>query len=218
MARSTPVPPPTLVLFVRHGQTPTTGKVLPGRAPGLHLAEQGQQQAEAVAERIAALSSVPRRITAVYASPLERTRETAAPIARALGLRVRRHAGLLEADFGDWTGAELKALYKLPEWRTVQRHPSGFRFPGGESFPEMQVRICGAVDKIRTAHPGETVVAVSHADPIKAAVAHAMGTHLDLFQRIVVSPCSVSAVLYSVDGPVVLAVNSTGDLASLVPS
>ena len=218
MARSTPGPTPTLVHFVRHGQTPTTGKILPGRAPGLHLAEQGQQQAERVAERIAVLRSVPRRITAVYASPLERTRETAAPIARTLGLRVRRHAGLLEADFGDWTGAELKALYKLPEWRTVQRNPSGFRFPGGESFTEMQARICGAVDKIRAAHPGETVVAVSHADPIKAAVAHAMGTHLDLFQRIVVSPCSVSAVLYGVDGPVVLAVNSTGDLASLVPS
>ena len=148
----------------------------------------------------------------MYASPLERTQETAAPIARALGLRVRRNQGLLEADFGEWTGAELKKLYKKPEWRTVQRNPSGFRFPGGESFTEMQTRICGAVDRLRAAHPGQTVVAVSHADPIKAAVAHAMGTHLDLFQRIVVSPCSVSAVLYSVDGPVVLAVNSTGDL------
>lgn len=218
MARTSPPPLPTLVLFVRHGQTPTTGKVLPGRAPGLHLAEKGRQQADAVAQRIATVRSDKRSIAAVYASPLERTRETAAPIARALGLRVRRSHGLLEADFGDWTGAELKALYKLPEWRTVQRNPSGFRFPGGESFTEMQARICGAVDKIRAAHPGQTVVAVSHADPIKAAVAHAMGTHLDLFQRIVVSPCSVSAVLYGTDGPVVLAVNSTGDLASLVPS
>jgi probable phosphoglycerate mutase len=203
---------------VRHGQTPTTGKVLPGRAAGLHLAEKGRQQADAVAQRIASLQSDKRRIAAVYASPLERTQETAAPIARALGLRVRRHQGLLEADFGEWTGAELKRLYKLPEWRTVQRNPSGFRFPGGESFTEMQTRICGAVDKIRAAHPGETVVAVSHADPIKAAVAHAMGTHLDLFQRIVVSPCSVSAVLYGADGPVVLAVNSTGELSALVPS
>jgi probable phosphoglycerate mutase len=206
------------VLFVRHGQTPTTGKVLPGRAPGLHLAEHGQRQAEAVAERIAALQTDARKVSAVYASPLERTKETAAPIAKALGLRVRSNQALLEADFGDWTGAELKKLYKKPEWRTVQRNPSGFRFPGGESFIEMQTRMCGAVDRLRAAHPGETVVAVSHADPIKAAVAHAMGTHLDLFQRIVVSPCSVSAVLYSVDGPVVLAVNSTGDLAALAPS
>lgn len=218
MARATTPPPPTLVLFVRHGQTPTTGKVLPGRAPGLHLAEKGQQQAETVAGRIASLQTEQRKIAAVYASPLERTQETAAPIARALGLRVRRNQGLLEADFGQWTGAELKKLYKKPEWRTVQRNPSGFRFPGGESFTEMQARICGAIDELRHAHRGQTIVAVSHADPIKAAVAHAMGTHLDLFQRIVVSPCSVSAILYGIDGPVVLAVNSTGDLAALAPS
>ncbi len=218
MARVTTPPPPTLVLLVRHGQTPTTGKVLPGRAPGLHLADKGREQAETVAQRIHALQSDKRKVAAIYASPLERTRETAAPIAKALGLRLRRHRGLLEADFGDWTGAELKKLYKLPEWRTVQRNPSGFRFPGGESFTEMQTRICGAIDELRTTHPGETIVAVSHADPIKAAVAHAMGTHLDLFQRVVVSPCSVSAILYGVDGPVVLAVNSTGDLSALTSS
>jgi probable phosphomutase (TIGR03848 family) len=220
MARSTAPapPPPTLVLLVRHGQTPTTGRVLPGRASGLHLADMGQEQAAAVAQRIAALVTEKRKVAAVYASPLERTRETAAPIAKALGLRVQRHKGLLECDFGEWTGAELKVLFKKPEWRTVQRNPSAFRFPGGESFPEMQTRICSAIEGIRAKHPGETVVAVSHADPIKAAVAQALGTHLDLFQRIVVSPCSVSAILYGVDGPVVLAVNSTGDLTSLVPS
>ena len=218
MARATTPPPPTLVLLVRHGQTPTTGKVLPGRAPGLHLADTGRQQAQNVAERIADLQTDQRPVAAVYASPLERTQETAAPISKALGRRTRRHAGLIEADFGQWTGAKLAALYKLPEWRTVQRNPSGFRFPGGESFIEMQTRICGAIQKLCGAHPGETIVAVSHADPIKAAVAHAMGTHLDLFQRIVISPCSVSAILYHADGPIVLAVNSTGDLAALVPS
>lgn len=218
MVRSPAPSPPTLVLLVRHGQTPTTGKVLPGRAPGLHLAEKGLQQAHDVAARIAALQTDKRKVAAVYASPLERTRETAAPIARALDLRVRRANGLLECEFGDWTGAELKKLSSLPEWRTVQRNPSGFRFPGGESFTEMQTRIGTAIEKLRADHRGETVVAVSHADPIKAAVAQAMGMHLDLFQRIVISPCSVSAILYSADGPIVLAVNSTGDLGSLVPS
>lgn len=219
MARSTPTPPPpTLVLLVRHGQTPTTGKVLPGRAPGLHLSEAGVAQAEAVAQRIAALQTDERKVAAVYASPLERTRETAAPIAKALGLRVRAAKGLLEADFGDWTGGQLKRLAKLPEWRTVQRNPSGFRFPGGESFTEMQVRISSELERLRREHEGGVVVAVSHADPIKAAVAHALGTHLDLFQRIVVSPCSVSAILYTADGPIVLAVNSTGDLRTLAPS
>jgi probable phosphomutase (TIGR03848 family) len=206
------------VLLVRHGQTPTTGKVLPGRAAGLELSDKGTEQAAAVAARIAALQDGQRRIAAVYSSPLERTRQTAAPIAKALGLRVRPTKGLLECDFGDWTGAQLKSLYKKPEWRTVQRNPSGFRFPGGESFTEMQTRMTGAIDALRKDHPGQTVVAVSHADPIKAAVAHALGTHLDLFQRIVVSPCSVSAILYGADGPVVLAVNSTGDLTALAPS
>ncbi|HRE03096.1 MAG TPA: histidine phosphatase family protein [Ilumatobacteraceae bacterium] len=156
---------------------------------------------------------------ALYASPLERTRETAAPIAKALGLKTQIDRGLLECDFGDWTGAELKALMKLPEWTTVQRSPSTFRFPGGESFTEMQTRIVGALDRIRRAHPGGTVVCVSHADPIKADIAHAMGTHIDLFQRIVISTCSISAVAFHVGGPVGLTVNSTGtSLADLRPS
>ena len=214
MPRRPKLPPPTLVLLVRHGTTPTTGKVLPGRAPGLHLADAGRAQAEAVAARIAALT----KVSAVYASPLERTKETAAPIARQLGVRTRTERGLLECDFGEWTGGELKVLAKRPEWAAVQRHPSGFRFPGGESFSEMQTRITGTLAKLQKKHPGETIVAVSHADPIKAAVADAVGTHLDLFQRIVVSPCSVTAIAYGDLGPVVLAVNSTGDLKELKPS
>jgi broad specificity phosphatase PhoE len=108
---------------------------------------------------------------------------------------------------------------KKPEWTTVQKAPSIFRFPNGESFTDMQSRMVGALDDIRAKHPGEIVVCVSHADPIKAAVAHAMGTHLDLFQRIVISTCSVSAVAYSMSGPVVLTVNSTGgSLSELRPS
>lgn len=208
-------PQHTLLLLVRHGQTPTTGATLPGRAKGLHLAEAGLAQAEAVAARIGALHNV----DAVYASPLERTRETAAPIAKAVGQRVKVDKGLLECEFGEWTGRKLSELNKLPEWQTVQRYPSGFRFPGGESFTEMSQRMASTLDRLGAAHRGKTIVAVSHADPIKAAVAHAMGTHLDLFQRIVVSPCSVTAILQTPTGPIVLAVNSTGDdLAKLVPS
>ena len=216
MARPQTAPPTsTLILLVRHGLTPTTGKILPGRASGLHLAEAGQTQAQAAADRIAALASV----DAVYASPLERARETAAPIAKARNLKVHIDKGLLECDFGEWTGAELKKLMKLPEWNTVLRAPSTFRFPSGESFTEMQGRIVNAIDRLRAAHEGGVVVCVSHADPIKAAVAHAMGTHIDLFQRIVISPCSVTAIAYSAGGPVVLTVNSTGgSLAELRPS
>src|SRR5207248_1320869 len=112
------------------------------------------EQAAAVAERLAALKKAP---TAVYASPLERTKETAAPIAKALGLRVRSERGLVECDFGTWTGAKLKDLFKLPDWKKVQRYPSGFRFPDGESFEEMQTRINDAALRIAARHPGETV-------------------------------------------------------------
>jgi probable phosphoglycerate mutase len=207
MAKKPTSPAPTLVLLVRHGQTPTTGAVLPGRAKGLHLAETGVAQAQAAASRIAKI----KEVAAVYASPLERTRETARPIAAARGLKVQIHRGLLECDFGEWTGAKLNDLRKLPEWRTVQSYPSGFRFPGGESFPEMQTRMVGAINELVARHPGQTIVAVSHADTIKAALAQALGTPLDLFQRIVVSPCSISAIHYSAGGPAVLASNSTGD-------
>jgi probable phosphomutase (TIGR03848 family) len=216
MARPQQAPPSsTLFLLVRHGLTPTTGTILPGRAAGLHLAEAGQAQAKAAADRIAALA----RVDAVYTSPLERARETAAPIAKARGMKAHVDKGLLECDFGDWTGAELKKLMKLPEWNTVLRAPSTFRFPNGESFTEMQGRIVSTLDRLRAAHEGGVVVCVSHADPVKAAVAHAMGTHIDLFQRIVISPCSITAIAYSMSGPVVLTVNSTGgSLAELRPS
>lgn len=199
-------PGATTILLVRHGQTPTTGKVLPGRAKGLHLADEGRKQAEIAAERIGALG----KVDAVYSSPLERAKETAAPISKALGLRTKVDRGLFECDFGDWTGAELKKLMKLPEWQTVQRAPSTFRFPNGESFTEMQTRMVTTLDRLRLAHPGGTIVCVSHADTIKAAVAHALGTHIDLFQRIVISPASVSALTWHAGGPIVLAVNSTG--------
>src|SRR3546814_18262065 len=112
--------PPTLVLLVRHGQTPTTGKVLPGRAPGLHLAETGLAQAQAVAERISALQGPKRKIAAVYASPLERTRQTATPIAKALGPRVQTPKRLLGADFGEWTRAAQKKPSQLPAWSNLK--------------------------------------------------------------------------------------------------
>ena len=174
-----------------------------------------------MAERLAGWSARPAaagpKIAAVYSSPLERTRETAAPIAASLGLKVRVVRGLIECDFGEWTGEDLKKLMKLPEWSTVQRYPSGFRFPGGESFTAMQTRMVTAIADLCAKHPGEAIVAVSHADPIKAAVADALGSHLDLFQRIVISPCSVTAVRYGPLGPNVMSVNSTSAFAELGP-
>jgi probable phosphoglycerate mutase len=206
---------PTIVLLVRHGLTPTTGSLLPGRAPGLPLSDEGRRQAEGAAKRIAALPE----IAAVYASPLERAQETAAIIATARGLPVQTEADLVELHVGEWTGRKLDEVAKLPEWRTVQSYPSGFRFAGGESFVEMQARMTGALTRLVAHHPGATVVAVSHADPIKGAVAHALGTPLDLFQRIVIATASVTVIAYGESGPVVLTVNSLdGDLLGVLPA
>ena len=215
MAARSPRDTSCAVALVRHGRTRTTGRVLPGRAPGLHLSSAGLLQAEAVAAR---LRGLPRTPSAVYASPLERAQETAAPIARALRLRVRTSAGLVECDFGDWTGASLAALRRRSEWRTVQSAPSTFRFPKGESFAEMQARAFEQVLDLASRHRGETVVAVSHADPIKAVVAAALGVPLDLFQRTVISTCSVTVVVVGAGAPYVLCVNSLGDLGELVAS
>jgi len=176
------------------------------------LAEAGKAQAEQAAQRIGELKKPP---VAVYASPLERTRETAQPIAKHLGLRVRTHRGLLECDFGDWTGKQLADLRKKPEWTQVQRTPSSFRFPSGESFSEMATRTWDTLCALARAHRGETIVAVSHADPIKAVLSQAAGAPLDLFQRLTVAPCSVSTLLLSDEGPVVVNVNTTGSLKEI---
>ena len=204
--------PSTMVLLVRHGLTPTTGVKLPGRARGLHLSDDGRRQAEAAAARIGKIA----KVVAIYSSPLERARETAQIIAKARNMAVRIERGLLELDIGKWTGIALKDAGSKPEWKAVQQHPSGFRFPDGESFTEMQTRITGAIARMVARHAGRIVVAVSHADPIKAAVAHALGTPLDLFQRIMIGTASISAIAYSPSGATVLTVNSMdGDLAAL---
>jgi probable phosphomutase (TIGR03848 family) len=205
----------TTVLLVRHGTTATTGMILPGRAPGLHLSERGIAQAEAVAVRLGELTKKP---AALYVSPLERARETAAPIAKVLKLRPFIDRGLLECDFGTWTGKKLNVLSRKAEWKTVQNSPSTFRFPEGESFGEMQQRVWSTLEKLARTHRGRTIVVVSHADPIKAAVTYAQGVPLDLFQRTVISTCSVSAIGFTSGGPVVLTVNSTASLSELAPS
>ena len=203
----------TVVILVRHGHTPTTGKILPGRTKGLHLSDLGKEQAEKVASHLSSLNS----ISAVYSSPMERTFETDKPIAKAFGKSVLKHQGLIEADFGKWTGRKLSELRKLKDWEKVQKNPSLFRFPDGESFMEMQSRMVTTVANICENHRGEIIVAVSHADTIKAFLTAALGTPLDLFQRLHISPCSVSPVIFGTQSPFVLAVNSTGsDISSLI--
>ncbi len=203
----------SIIILVRHGQTPTTGKILPGRAKGLHLSELGKEQASKVATNLSMLENV----KAVYASPMERTLETAKPIASAFGLKVQRNRGLIEADFGKWTGRKLSDLRKLSDWEIVQKNPSLFRFPDGESFIEIQSRMVETITRISDKHRGEIVIAVSHADTIKAFLATMLGTPLDLFQRLHISPCSVSPVILGDGSPFVLAVNASGaNISSLL--
>ena len=204
----------TIVLLIRHGQTPTTGQILPGRTRGLHLSEQGKIQAQEVAARMDGL-----KLDAVYSSPMERAQETAAPTVAAHHEQLLVDAALNECDFGAWTGRKLSELNKLKEWKEVQDSPSTFRFPDGESFSEMQDRVVEAVFTIAQHHPSGVVAAFSHADTIKAAVAFFMGTPLDSFQKIHIDTASISAVEFTKDGPRMLVTNSrTGTLSYLRPA
>jgi probable phosphoglycerate mutase len=205
-------PPSTALLLARHAVTAETGSMLSGRKPGIDLSDKGREQAAALGERLAGLP-----VAAVYASPIERTMQTARAVAVKHGLEVRELAGVLEADYGEWTGGKLGDLAKEDLWRTVQRAPSRARFPEGESLAEMQVRMVAALERVVADHPGEMVVVVSHADPIKSAIAHYSGMHLDHFQRIAVSPASVTVFQLSAHGAVMVKCNDTGSLEELIP-
>jgi probable phosphomutase (TIGR03848 family) len=196
---------PTTVLFIRHGENDWTATdKLAGHTPGVHLNEYGRQQAEALAQRLAKV-----KLSAIYASPLDRTVETAQALAQPHQLPVQTCAGLLEVDYGEWTGQPVRKLAKTPIWAIVQGHPSGASFPGGESMYGMQARMVQEVNRLAAHHPGETIAVVGHADLIKAAVAHYLGMHFDLFQRLVISTASITTISFTPMGPRVLGVNDT---------
>lgn len=198
----------TQILLIRHAVNDVMkAKKLAGRMPGVHLNDEGQQQAASVAERLRDLP-----IKAIYSSPLERTRETAAPLAAALGVEVITRDGLLEVEYGEWTDRPLEELSKLDVWRIVQIYPSGMRFPGGETMRAMQARVVDELEAIAQEHPRDIVAVFSHADVIKAALAHYLGIHFDLFQRISIDPASVSVVALTPFGPRVVRVNDNGPL------
>lgn len=198
----------TQLLLIRHGTNDMVGqKKLAGWLPDVHLNDEGRAQAQALSERLQHLP-----ISAIYSSPLERTQETAEPLARAKSLPVQIREGLGEVRYGDWTGRPIEELSKDELWRVVQLYPSGMRFPGGDSMREMQARIVNELELIAADHPREIVAVVTHADLIKAALAHYLGVHFDLFQRISVSPASVSVVQLTRFGPFVVRINDDGPL------
>jgi probable phosphomutase (TIGR03848 family) len=197
------------LLLIRHACNDWIGERLAGWTPGVHLNDEGRAQAEALARQLA---EVP--LAAIYSSPLERTEETAQFLAQVHGLTVVGCEGLGETRYGEWTGRPLKELQKEELWPVVQVYPSGTRFPGGESMPEVQARIVAELDAIRDRHPGQIVAAVSHSDPIKMAVAHYLGLPLDLFQRLVIAPASVTAFAFTRFGPRLICLNLTGSWPS----
>ncbi len=197
----------TTFLLIRHATNSMVGKSLAGWTPNVHLNEEGQGQAKRLAERLGQLP-----ISAIYSSPLERAVETAEPLAQARNLEVQILRGVGEIDFGEWTGRTIKELAETPTWGNIQRFPSGTRIPGGETLREMQYRVVGALEELRIQQPKGLIAVFAHADVIKAMVAHYLGVHLDLFQRIVISPASVSIISVNDNGPHVLRVNDTGEV------
>ncbi|GAA3839223.1 histidine phosphatase family protein [Saccharothrix violaceirubra] len=192
--------------------------MLAGRAPGVGLTDRGVEQA---GELVGRLAGIP--VDAVVTSPLDRCRQTLAPLLGARGLEPVVEPDLAEVDYGDWTGGALKELAQEPLWRVVQQHPSAAVFPGGEGLASVQTRAVAAIRahdaRITAEHgPRAVWVACSHGDVIKALLADALGVHLDGFQRIVVDPASVSVVRYTETRPFVLRLNDNGgDLSGVVP-
>ncbi len=179
------------ILLIRHGQNNTIGKTLTGRLPGVHLNEAGKVQAQRLSE---ALAGIP--IKAVYASPLERTLETAEPIAEVQDLSVEVFPSLLEIDFGEFQGEEMKELGKKKFWKSLHDDPTQVRFPGGENYTEAQNRLVEGVLQINNQYDDkDTVVCVSHCDSIRLIVSYFLGQPLKNFHRINIAPASIS-VLY----------------------
>jgi probable phosphoglycerate mutase len=192
------------ILLIRHAENDYVKKgLMAGRLPNIHLNEKGRLQVQALTER---LSKAP--IKAVYTSPLERAIETAEPLAKALGLEAIICPALAETDIGEWENQSHKKLRRLKAWKIVQGAPSLFRFPGGESFAECQGRIVAEIETLRTQHDEKDLIAcVSHADPIKLAVAYYLGLPLDHFQRLSASPASITALHISEMGSRLLSLN-----------
>jgi len=195
------------LFLIRHGLTAVTGSRLYGRTRGIHLDERGRRQAAALVERFDGV-----RLSALYSSPLERCVETLEPLAAARALEIRSSDALMEMDAGDWTGRTLPSLRRTKLWGTVQRSPSRFHFPAGESFVEAEARILDEIEEIVRRHPRGRVVVGTHGDLVRMLIAHYTGAHLDQFQRVMVDPGSVSVVHLGEGVPRILLVNDTGSL------
>ncbi|HLC33415.1 MAG TPA: histidine phosphatase family protein [Anaerolineales bacterium] len=194
----------TTILLVRHGETDFVGRRLSGWARGVHLNARGREQAGEVAK---ALGGLPLR--AIYSSPLERALETAKPLAQYLGCPILRRRDFIEVNYGEYTGRTFASLRRLALWQEVHRHPARVRFPGGETFIEVQQRVARALEGLCEEHPRQMVAAFAHGDVIRLGLAYSLGIPLDLFQRLTVSPASISALEFGPRGTRLIALNHT---------
>ncbi|MGB9674153.1 MAG: histidine phosphatase family protein [Anaerolineales bacterium] len=180
-----------ILLLIRHAENDYSGKKrLAGRLAAIHLNQNGKEQARKMAAILTNIS-----LKAVYSSPLERALETAQALAERNNLSVIPHDGLIEIDYGDWQGRSLKSLYRTKLWKTVQYAPAWMQFPNGETLLEAQYRISRTLREIGAQYdPKDWIACVSHADPIKLAVAHFLGMPLETYQRITIGLASITAL------------------------
>lgn len=179
------------LLLIRHALNDWVGKRIAGWTPGISLNEEGRKQATRLAEWLE-----PVALEAVYASPLERTVETAEPIAKSHGLAVQLRDSLGETRYGQLDGKTVQDVMKTDLWEKFRACPSRTRFPGAETLYEVQVRVVGELEEILQDHPRGSIAVVTHADPVRVAVAHYIGLPLDLVGRIWVSPASVTILRF----------------------
>jgi probable phosphoglycerate mutase len=201
-----------LLFLIRHAVTAHTGELLTGWMPGVHLSDEGRDQARTMTERMR-----PVKLAAVYSSPVDRALETAKVLASSKGLRVRIREGIGEVRYGEWEGRRLATIAKTKQWRRVVSHPGDTRFPGGETIRETQCRSLDTVAHIAGENAGQPVAVVSHADVIKLVIAYYAGIPLELYARIGVSPASVSVLSVGEGPPRLVKVNDTGSLSELAP-
>ena len=193
----------TRILLVRHGNTDALGKHLSGRMPGVHLNEAGRQQADNLVKRL-----LEAEISCIYSSPLERAVETATPLAIAKNVQVITIQNFIELDFGEWTGRSFNDLDKNILFQRFNTLRSNTIIPGGESMHEAQARMISGIQKLCKLHPNETIVIISHSDMIKATIAWYSGIPLDLFQRLEISPASISTIEIYEDAIRIVGVNN----------
>lgn len=179
----------TVFHLVRHGEHVLAGKVLAGRTPGVGLSERGRAEIAAVAERLAA-----EKIAALYASPMQRTRETAEILSDRLNLPIGYREDVIELDFGDWTGLTFDEVRAHDAWEAWRSCRSISAVPGGESMRQVQDRAVGALLDIHRTHRDGTVVVVSHGDVIRAVMLFALGMPIDSYSRFEIGLASISTI------------------------